>query len=125
MIAAIENGYPQREIADASYQYQRAVEEGENVVVGVNAFQSPDGPVELLQIDQSASERQREKLAALRARRDNNRVRATLDELRRAAEAGRNTMPPILDAVRAYATVGEICGSLREIFGLYRETTQI
>jgi methylmalonyl-CoA mutase N-terminal domain/subunit len=125
MIAAIEKGFPQSEIANASYQYQRAVETKEKLVVGVNAFQSQDQPIELLQIDQTAEEHQVKKLAALRARRDNGRVRKSLDALRRAAEGTDNTMPFILDAVRAYATLGEICDALRGVFGTYKETAHI
>jgi len=125
MIAAIEKGFPQSEIANASYQYQRAVEAKEKLVVGVNAFQSEDQPIELLQIDQAAEEHQVKKLAALRARRDNGRVRKALDALRRAAEGTENAMPFILDAVRAYATLGEICDALREVFGSYQETAHI
>jgi methylmalonyl-CoA mutase N-terminal domain/subunit len=125
MIAAIENGFPQSEIANASYQYQRAVESKEKLVVGVNAFQSEGQPLDLLQVDQSAQQHQEEKLAALRARRDSTLVRKTLDALRRAAEGTENTMPFILDAVRAYATLGEICDALREVFGSYQETAHI
>src|SRR5580698_5693240 len=125
MIAAIERGFPQSEIANASYTYQRAVEAKEKLVVGVNAFQSEDQPIELLQIDQTAEAHQVAKLAALRARRDNGRVGKTLDELRRAAEGTENTMPFILDAVRAYATLGEICDALRGVFGTYQETAHI
>jgi len=125
MIAAIEKGFPQSEIANASYDYQRAVEAKEKLVVGVNAFQSEDQPIELLQIDQAAEEHQVKKLAALRARRDNGRVRKALDALRWAAEGTENTMPFILDAVRAYATLGEICDALREVFGSYQETAHV
>jgi methylmalonyl-CoA mutase N-terminal domain/subunit len=125
MIAAIEKGFPQSEIANASYQYQRAVETKEKLVVGVNAFQSQDQPIELLQIDPAAEEHQVKKLAALRARRDNGRVRKTLDALRRAAEGKENTMLFILDAVRAYATLGEICDAFRGVFGSYKETAHI
>ena len=125
MIAAIEKGFPQSEIANASYQYQRAVESKEKLVVGVNAFQSADQPIELLQIDQTAEEHQIAKLAALRARRDNGSVQKTLDALRRAAEGTENTMPFILDAVRAYATLGEICDAFRGVFGTYQETAHI
>jgi methylmalonyl-CoA mutase N-terminal domain/subunit len=125
MIPAIERGFPQREIAEASYQYQRAVESGEKVIVGVNRYQSDDQAIELLQIDQSAQKRQAENLAALRSQRDNTRVRQSLDALKRAAERGDNTMPYILDAVRAYATVGEICKSLRDVFGAYQETAHL
>jgi methylmalonyl-CoA mutase N-terminal domain/subunit len=125
MIAAIEKGFPQSEIANASYQYQRAVEAGEKLVVGVNAFQSGDQPIDLLQIDHTAEDQQRQKLLNLRAQRHNARVRNSLDALRRAAEGSGNTMPFILDAVRAYATLGEICDALREVFGAYQETACI
>ena len=122
MIAAIDKGFPQREIADASYRFQREIETGDKIVVGVNAFHSQDQePIELLQIDQSAHERQVAKLAALRARRDREQVRRSLDALRRAAGGTENTMPYILDAVRAYATLGEICSALGDVFGSYQE----
>jgi methylmalonyl-CoA mutase N-terminal domain/subunit len=125
MIAAIEAGFPQTEIADASYRYQREVEAGERTVVGVNRFQSDDQPIELLQIDEGSARHQERKLAALRARRDHNRVMKTLDALKRAAEGTENTMPYLVDAVRAYATLGEICDSLRAVFGTYQETTRL
>jgi len=125
MIAAIERGFPQTEIADASYRYQREVEAQERIVVGVNRFQSDDQPIELLQIDEGSARHQEEKLAALRARRDNHRVIKTLDALKRAAEGTENTMPYLVDAVRAYATLGEICDSLRGVFGTYQETTRL
>jgi methylmalonyl-CoA mutase N-terminal domain/subunit len=125
MIAAIEKGFPQSEIANASYRYQREVESKEKLVVGVNAFQSEGQPIELLQIDQTAETHQQKKLAALRARRDQSQVRKTLDALRRAAEGTANTMPFILDAVRAYATLGEICDAFRDVFGSYQETAHI
>ncbi len=125
MIPAIEAGYPQSEIAAASYRYQCEVEAGERVIVGVNRFQADDQPIELLQIDDRAARRQEEKLAALRRRRDNLQVRRTLDALSRAAEGDRNTMPAILDAVRAYATLGEICDALRGVFGTYQEKTHL
>jgi len=126
MIPAIEKNFPQREIADASYQYQQAVERGEKLVVGVNAFAAEDEqPIEILQIDQGAQRHQEEKLAALRKKRDNMRVRACLDALKRTAAGDGNTMPDILDAVRAYATLGEICDALREVFGSYQETSLV
>jgi methylmalonyl-CoA mutase N-terminal domain/subunit len=125
MIAAIERGFPQTEIADASYRYQREVEAGERTVVGVNRFQSDDQPIELLQIDEGSARHQERKLAALRARRDNHRVIKALDALKRAAEGTENTMPCLVDAVRAYATLGEICDSLRVVFGTYQETTRL
>ena len=126
MIAAIEKNFPQREIANASYEYQRAVERGDKIIVGVNAFQSDhEDSIEILQIDQGAQDHQVKKLAALRAKRDNGRVRASLGALKRAAEGTDNTMPFILDAVRAYATLGEICDALREVFGSYQETSLV
>ncbi|HWB83676.1 MAG TPA: methylmalonyl-CoA mutase family protein [Bryobacteraceae bacterium] len=125
MIAAIEAGFPQAEIAAASYRYQREVESEERIIVGVNRFQSEDQPIELLEIDETAGRHQEEKLVALRARRDNGNVQKTLAALARAAQGTENTMPYILDAVRAYATLGEICGTLREVFGSYRETTHL
>ena len=125
MIPAIEAGFPQTEIASASYRYQREIESGERIIVGVNRFQSDDQPIELLQIDETSSRRQTAKLAALRARRDNGKVQKTLDGLRRAAEGMENTMPFLLDAVRAYATLGEICDALRAVFGTYQETSHI
>ncbi len=125
MIPAIEAGFPQSEIAGASYRYQREVEEGERVIVGANRFQSEDQPVELLQIEEAAERLQEEKLARLRSRRDNQAVQKTLDALSRAAEGTGNTMPSILDCVRAYATLGEICDALRSVFGTYTETTRL
>jgi len=125
MIGAIEAGFPQREIASASYRYQREVESGERTIVGVNRFQSDDPPIELLQIDETSGERQTARLAALRTRRDNGRVQKALDALRRAAEGRENTMPYLLDVVRAYATLGEVCEALREVFGTYTETSHI
>ena len=125
MIAAIETGFPQSEIAAASYRYQREVEAGERTIVGVNRFQSEDQPIELLEIDESAGQHQTAKLAALRKRRDQSRVTQSLDALKRAAEGTENTMPLLLDAVRAYATLGEICDALRGVFGAYQETPRL
>ncbi len=125
MIAAIEAGFPQIEIAGASYRYQREVEAGERVVVGVNRFQSEGQPIELLQIDETSARRQNAKLAALRKRRDNVRVQKALDDLKRMAEGTGNTMPRLLDAVRAYATLGEISDALRAVFGTYQETARL
>jgi methylmalonyl-CoA mutase N-terminal domain/subunit len=125
MIPAIEAGFPQSEIASASYRYQCEVESGERTIVGVNRFQSAEPPIELLHIDEAAGQRQEQKLAALRARRDNSRVRHTLDALSRAAEGSENTMPCILDAVRAYASLGEIMDALRAVFGIYQETAHL
>jgi len=125
MIPAIEAGFPQSEIARDSYRYQRELEDGERTIVGANRFQSDDQPIDLLQIDRSAEEHQERKLAHLRSTRSNDEVRRTLAALCRAAEGDENTMPYIIDAVRAYATLGEICDSLRDVFGTYTETTHL
>jgi methylmalonyl-CoA mutase N-terminal domain/subunit len=125
MIAAIEAGFPQSEIAEASYRYQREIEAGEKIIVGVNRFQSGDEPIELLQIGESAGRAQSEKLTRLRRRRDARRVREALDCLRTAAAGHENMMPSIIGAVKAYATLGEICGALREVFGSYQETARL
>jgi methylmalonyl-CoA mutase N-terminal domain/subunit len=124
MIAAVERGYPQTEIANASYEYQHEIETDERKIVGVNAFTEEDEqPIDLLQIDESSQSHQVAKLAALRSRRDAGKVSQALDGLRQAAEGNTNTMPFILDAVRAYSTVGEICDALREVFGTYTESS--
>ncbi|HVW84510.1 MAG TPA: methylmalonyl-CoA mutase family protein [Bryobacteraceae bacterium] len=122
MVAAIEQGYPQSEIARASYEYQQKMENGEAVIVGVNRFRSEeDKPIDILRIDHSAEQRQRARLAELRAGRNRGEVERSLTALRRAASRTDNLMPFILDAVRAYATLGEICGALREVFGTWEE----
>jgi methylmalonyl-CoA mutase N-terminal domain/subunit len=123
MVEAIEAGFPQREIWDASYQYQRSVDSGEKVVVGVNAFRlDEEEPYDALYIDESVTGEQLETLNRVRATRDGRRVEETLQALRNAAaEAATNTMPFILEAVRAYATVGEISDALRDVFGTYQE----
>ena len=125
MVAAIEAGFPQREIQEAAYAYQKAVERKEKIIVGVNDFVlENEPPIDILTIDDSVAERQTEKLQRLRASRDNGRVRQTLDALRQAAAAeSANMTPYILDCVRAYATLGEICDELRAVYGLYEEPT--
>ncbi len=124
MIPAIERGYPQLEIANASFEFQKSVERGESVIVGVNKFtEQEDQAIELLQIDGSSERKQIERLRQVKARRSTDEVARTLDALRRASEGKENTMPFILDAVRAYATVGEIAGAMGEVFGSYTETS--
>jgi methylmalonyl-CoA mutase N-terminal domain/subunit len=124
MVAAIEGGFPQSEIAQASYEYQREIEHGEQVIVGVNKFtEEGEQPIEVLRIDASAEQKQIERLDAVRLRRSARDVARTLGALKMAAEGSGNTMPYILDAVRAYATVGEICGALKDVFGSYTETS--
>jgi methylmalonyl-CoA mutase N-terminal domain/subunit len=124
MIPAIERGYPQTEIANASYEFQHSVEMGESIIVGVNKFTEQDEkPIELLQIDKTAERRQIEKLLEVKRKRSASDVDKALAKLKKAAEGTENTMPFILDAVRAYATVGEISASLGEVFGTYTETS--
>jgi methylmalonyl-CoA mutase N-terminal domain/subunit len=122
MVAAIEKGYPQKEIHDAAYAYQQAVERKETVIVGVNEFvTAKDRPITILVIDENVARLQRQKLAELRKRRDNLRVQAALEALGSAASTDANLMPYILEAVRAYATLGEMCDVLRRVFGTYEE----
>ncbi len=124
MIPAIERGYPQTEIANASYEFQHSVEMGESIIVGVNKFTEKDEkPIELLQIDETAERRQVERLRSVKERRSSGAVEKSLANLKIAAEGTENTMPFILDAVRSYATVGEIAGALGEVFGSYTETS--
>jgi methylmalonyl-CoA mutase N-terminal domain/subunit len=122
MVAAIEEGFPQREIAESSYKFQQAVEQRDKVIVGVNEFVSKDEePIGTLYIDESAAERQLAKLHQLRETRDKARVQAALDALKEGARGSANTMPLLLEAVRAYATVGEMCDALRQVWGEYEE----
>jgi methylmalonyl-CoA mutase, N-terminal domain len=133
MVKAIERGFPQKEIAEASYNYQRAVEAKEKIIVGVNEFAVEETSPNILYIDESVARQQSAKLKTLRTRRSNEEVNRCLDALKRAAaqeprsESGAissaNTMPYIIEAVRAYATVGEICGALRQVYGTYTEVS--
>ena len=126
MVAAVEKAYPQAEIARSSYEFQRAVEERRRLIVGVNAFADEDEqPIETLYIDKQVAEEQVQKLERLRRERDNASVGSALQALRKAAEGNGNLMPPILDAVRAYATLGEMCDVLRGVFGVYEERVQV
>ncbi|OTA41648.1 MAG: methylmalonyl-CoA mutase, partial [Symbiobacterium thermophilum] len=125
-VRAIERGYMQREIQEAAYQYQRQVEGGERVIVGVNRFQVEEPPpVNLLRVDPAVQEAQRRKLAAVKARRDQAAVDRALAALRAAARGTDNLMPPILEAVKAYATLQEICDVLRDVFGEYHPTEEL
>jgi methylmalonyl-CoA mutase N-terminal domain/subunit len=123
MIPAIERGFPMREIAEASYRYQQAIEKGEKIIVGVNAFASEDEPIDTLYIDRSVEEKQVARLHRLRTERDNRRVEKALAEIERAAEQERNLMPYLVEAVRAYATLGEMCGALKKVYGVYQEVS--
>ena len=122
MVAAIDNGYPQREIQEAAYQYQKEIEENQRVIVGQNDFTGEMGePIDYLYIDDTVEEKQVERLAALRRRRDAGAVERAVEAVRCAAASDVNLMPAILEAVHAYATVGEICGAMRDVFGEYQE----
>ncbi len=126
MVEAIELGYPQKEIAEAAYQFHQSVERGEKTIVGVNDFvQADEKPIVILYIDDTTADRQLARLAELKKTRDNDRVKRALDGLREAARGKDNTMPPLLEAVRAYATVGEMCDALREVWGEYEEVPVI
>ena len=125
MVAAIEQGYPQREIAESAYRHQRAVDEQRTLVVGVNAFVAEQEPrLPILYIDDAVGDMQVASVAAIKATRDNARVTAALVAMQDAARADGPLMEPILDAVRAYATVGEMCDALRDVWGEYEERAE-
>ena len=121
MVAAIERGFPQREIADAAYRYQVAIDRKEKIVVGVNDYVVDEKPIETLHIDETVARRQADRLRKLRAERSNAEVERRLNSLRHAAAGTDNLMPHLFDAVKAYATLGEICDALRQPFGVYEE----
>jgi methylmalonyl-CoA mutase N-terminal domain/subunit len=126
MVEAIEQGFPQREIAEASYRFQQAVERRDKTIVGVNDFvQEDEPPVPILYIDETTARTQLERLEALRRSRSADAVERSLDSLRQTARTGGNTMYPLLDCVRAYATVGEMCHALRDVWGEYEEVPLI
>jgi len=122
MVEAIERGFPQQEIAESAYRFQQSFERKEKIMVGVNAFvQQDDPPIEILYIDESTADTQLAKLEALKKTRNQDAVARALDGLRAAARTTENLMPRIIDAVRVYATVGEMCDALREVWGEYEE----
>ncbi len=123
MVEAIEKGFPQREIQESAYQYQKALESGEQTIVGVNKYQMEEEATQIpiLIIDESVRHRQIERLERVRATRDKGAVANALDRIRKAAQHGDNTMPATIEAVRAYATLGEICSALRDVYGIYEE----
>jgi methylmalonyl-CoA mutase N-terminal domain/subunit len=127
MVAAIEKGYPQREIAHSAYRFQRQMEAGERVMVGVNKYKSEqeDGSkIPLLRIDEEVQRRQIENLKKVKASRDAAKVAAGLAAVRDAAKSGKNLMPPIIDAAKAYCTQQEICDVLRDVFGTYTDPAE-
>jgi methylmalonyl-CoA mutase N-terminal domain/subunit len=126
MVEAIEEGYPQREIAEASYRFQQAFEKRDKIMVGVNAFaQDEEPPFPTLYIDETTAAKQLARLEELKRTRDGDAVRRSLDTLKDTARGTGNTMYSLLDCARAYATVGEMCDALREVWGEYEEVPLI
>ena len=123
MVEAVEAGFPQREIQESAYQYQKAVERGEQTIVGVNKYVMGEEPVpvDILQIDETVRDHQLERLDRVKSTRDSGAVENKLERLRHVANGNENTMPAIIDAVAAYATVEEICTALRDVYGIYEE----
>jgi methylmalonyl-CoA mutase N-terminal domain/subunit len=121
MVAAVERGFPQREIQEAAFQFQKAVERKEKIIVGVNEYVMDEKPQPILYIDESVAEAQVARVNALKATRDEVRVAKALGDLQDAARGKDNVMVPILEASRAYATLGEMCDALRQVWGEYEE----
>jgi methylmalonyl-CoA mutase N-terminal domain/subunit len=122
MVTAIEKNYPQLEIADAAYQYQKQIDEKEKTVIGVNKYVTGEElPVEILQIEEELERNQIEWTNGVKSSRDNRKVKAALQRLGEAAQGNDNLMYPIVDAVKAYATEQEICDVFRTVFGVYRD----
>jgi methylmalonyl-CoA mutase N-terminal domain/subunit len=123
MVEAIEAGFPQRELQESAYQYQKAVERKEQTIVGVNKYAMKDelSKIDLLVIDENVRDHQLQRLQQTKDRRDNGAVKIALDKVRQAAKNDENTMPATIEAVRAYATVEEICTALRDVYGIYEE----
>jgi methylmalonyl-CoA mutase, N-terminal domain len=123
VVAAIKENFFQREIADASFRYQHELEQKQRIVVGVNRYELADEPeIEILRIDPALEEEQVARVQALRARRDTAAVERSLAEIKSAASGGKNLMPPLVEASKAYTTLGEMCDALREVWGVWRET---
>ncbi len=123
MVKAIELGFPQREISDSAYTYQKAVEEKKKIIVGVNAFQQEHEPIPTLEIDESVARQQLARLKEIKKTRNTNLVKTNLMDLKKAAVDEENLMPHILKVVKSYATLGEIVDALKEIYGIYQEPT--
>ncbi|UPA32360.1 methylmalonyl-CoA mutase family protein [Terrisporobacter glycolicus] len=124
--SAIEKGFIQQEIMDSAYKYQKEIEKNEKIIVGVNKFQVEEEPPKgLLRVDPKVGVRQKGKIEALKEKRDNKKVKESLEKLRKACDGNENIMPFILDAVECYATLGEICGVMRDEFGEYKQTVMI
>ena len=123
MVEAIEAGFPQREIQESAYQYQKAVERGEQTIVGVNKYAIDEemSQIKILQIDETIRDHQLLRMEHVKSVRDTGAVQNALDKLKLAAQHDENTMPAIIEAVAAYATVEEICVALRDVYGIYEE----
>jgi len=122
ILKAIELGFPQQEIADAAYRYQEQIDKGEKIVVGVNKYtMANEPPIEILRIDPEVEKRQIERLKKIKQERDNEKVKDRLGKLKDAAKKDENLMPYIIDAVREYATLQEICDTFREVYGIFRD----
>jgi methylmalonyl-CoA mutase N-terminal domain/subunit len=122
-IPAIEKGFFQKEIADSAYKYQREIDEKKRIIIGVNDYKTeePECPIELLRIDPNVERDQLAGLQRLKRERDNTKVKQTLERLHRATEKDENLMPVMIEAVKAYATLGEISDVLRQVYGEYKE----
>ena len=123
MIQAVENGYPQAEIGNSAYHFQRQLEKKEKVMVGVNRYQQAEKKrtLDTLYIDRAVEKQQADKLRALKAKRDSGRVALALSQVKSAAEKNENLMPSIIESVKHYATLQEVCDTLRSVYGEYRE----
>jgi methylmalonyl-CoA mutase N-terminal domain/subunit len=121
-VKAIESGYIQGEIGESAYRYQKEIEAKKRIIVGLNQFQMEEEPLrDILRIKPEVEQYQKGKLARVKKERNNTKVKEALADLKRAAQGTENLVPPILGAVKAYATLGEISDTLREVFGEYRE----
>ncbi|MDD2671818.1 MAG: methylmalonyl-CoA mutase family protein, partial [Syntrophales bacterium] len=122
MVAAIEKGFPQLEIADAAYKYQQQIDAGEKIMIGINKYVSEDkSPIPFLEIDDKVETEQIGRLSAVRKKRDNKAVKKSLDDIKAACKKGENVMPYCIEAVKNLASVQEICDVYREVFGEYRD----
>ncbi len=125
MVKAIEKGYPQNEIAESAYTYQKQIDSGEKTLIGVNKYVTDHPPIPIWRMDPAIEKKQLERLKAVKTSRDNEKVRKCLEGIRKAAESNENLMPFIIDAVREYATLQEICDVFRQVFGIYRDPGMI
>jgi len=122
MVAAIEKGFPQLEISDAAYKFQRQIDAAEKIMIGVNKYNSEDTvEIPLVEIDDSVEKEQNERLAAVKRSRDSKKVKECLEEIKKACQKGENVMPFCIEAVKARASVQEICDVYREVYGEYRD----